>query len=100
MYVWVLIMYYDAKDIEEGIAVEVEDNLKSRSAPAEKVRTVHVCIVCMYVCVYVCILLKFNLHRLATSRLWGNRFLTSPMHSSLRITAKMYSTTIIPLKLF
>ena len=54
MYVWVLIMYYDVKDIEEGIAVEVEDNLKSRSTPAEKVRTLHVCTVCIYVCMYVC----------------------------------------------
>ena len=53
MYVWVLIMYYDVKDIEEGIAVEVEDNLKSRSTPAEKVRTLHVCTVCIYVCMYV-----------------------------------------------
>ena len=52
MYVWVLIMYYDVKDIEEGIAVEVEDNLKSRSTPAENVRTVHVCMYIQYVCMY------------------------------------------------
>ena len=101
-------LYYDAIDIEEGIAIDVEDDLQSRSTAAEKV------FVCMYVCmkytsfppVYLVLktmyvtFVQFYLRSLAASRPWRNRSLSSPTRSSLPLIAKRYSTILLLLILF